>query len=176
MTTLDPSLPDAVREQLHPGERVRWLGYPHRAVYTFRETWAAFLFGIFWLAVLIPVFIQATGTTKWFLIIVFGGVGVWTLASPIREYWRAHRIIYVVTNQRALVLDGLLYRSVAIFLPGDIGPIDVVRGSFGASNILFSARMRWTGQWITREGNIGFWAITDPEAAVSALAVLKGQP
>src|ERR1043165_3181903 len=126
---------------MRAGEKIQWVGYPIPIKFAIKEGTPSFLFGIPWIAFCAfwesgvikagSLFMELWG-------IPFIIVGLYLLTSPLWEYLRARRTIYVVTNQRLLILNGLLRPSRRSFTPPDIGSVEVDAGHDGIGSIIFS--------------------------------------
>ena len=100
-------------------------------------------------------------------------VGLWLLTSPLWEYWRARRTIYVVSNQRLLILNGLLRPSRRSFAPTDIGSVEVVTGHDGVGSIIFSRERESDGEGGWNVKKIGFKAIPHVREVEEHIVLLK---
>jgi hypothetical protein len=116
---LDPMIPmalqDRILRELEPGESVSWSGMP-KPVYFNAGTTAAFLFAIpwtafalFWMAgaarFQIPQFNQGADLFPLFGI-PFVLVGFGMLSAPLWHYRSTQHTVYVITDRRAITLDG----------------------------------------------------------------------
>ena len=103
----------------------------------------------------------------------FAIVGLYLLTSPLWEYLRARRTIYVVSNQRLLILNGLLRPSRRSFLPSDISSIEVDAGHDGVGSIIFSRESESDGEGGWNVKKIGFKAIPHVREAEEHVVQLK---
>ena len=119
--------PEIVRRELRPRELLRWVGYPIAKRRAVQISWRTFLFGIPFLAFSFfwesKVFDSGAPIVFMLFGAIFVGIGTWLLSSPLIEYWRGLRTIYVVTNQRLLILNGIFQPSVESYVP----PFDIER-------------------------------------------------
>jgi len=137
-----------VGAELQPGERITWAGQPmpwrfarrNIGIFLFGIPWTAF--AIFWVAgtsgFKLPDFSDSAG---WFPLFgvpfVLSGFGM--LSTP---YWmrrKARRTAYVVTDERALIIDGSWWRSTTIrsFEPRRLGDIRRDQNPDGSGNLIF---------------------------------------
>ena len=88
---------------------------------------------------------------------IFIGIGTWLLSSPLIEYWRGLRTIYVVTNQRLLILNGIFQPSVESYVP----PFDIERKERldGTGTIIFARKEKKGGKGGSYSEDIGFFAV-----------------
>jgi hypothetical protein len=134
ISTLSEPLQQRLRSELSTGESLVWVGQPNpaRALKSailstiFFIPWTAF--SLFWIAGA-SGFKMPTFDTGWSLFPLFGTpfllIGIWGLSAPLRARRDARYIIYALTNQRALAIEGVKTITVKSYLPGDI--VDVVR-------------------------------------------------
>jgi hypothetical protein len=108
-----------IEAELQPGERINWLGQPMAGRLGFRTALPSLVLGI----VLIPTVIILTPTAGvvgllacitgsgvlWLTLLIIMSVllpAIALLASPYFAARRARRVVYLLTNRRAIVLDG----------------------------------------------------------------------
>jgi hypothetical protein len=135
------NIPDEVEREMRAGEKTQWVGYPIPIKFAIKEGIGGLLFGIPWNAFIIFFEFKAPKSAILFMqlwLVPFSIVGLYMLTSPLWEYLRARRTIYVVSNQRLLILNGLLRPSRRSFAPPDIGPLEVDVGYDGIGSIIFS--------------------------------------
>ena len=172
------SIPDEVVREMRAGEKTQWVGYPIPTKFAIKEGTTTFLFGIPWTAFVLfweynaiksgPLIMQLWG-------IPFVVIGLYLLTSPLWEFWRARRTIYVVTNQRLLILNGLLRPSRRSFAPADIGSLEVDVGYNGVGSIIFSREPESDGEGGSTVKRIGFKAIPNVREAEDHIVLLKEQ-
>ena len=153
-------VPDVVAREMRAAEHPKWIGYPNPKKFAIQEGKLYFGFGIICLAIAgYPVF-RVTAPVAISLLLgaaVPGLMGVYFIFSPLREYWRARHIIYVITNQRLLILNGFQSETRS-FVLANIGPvlIELDGDGNGSGTINFSEeRVRGSeGEWTV--GKVGF--------------------
>src|SRR5437763_9868076 len=120
---LSPELAALVDAELASGERMVWVGQPipsryargSLAIVLFGIPWTAF--AIFWMAGVsgfkIPNLTRGFG---WFPLfgIPFVLIGLGMLSTPFWVRRKARRTAYVITDRRAIVVEGGAWRSVTI--------------------------------------------------------------
>jgi hypothetical protein len=129
-----------VHQEMQSAERPRWIGRPAAARTAIRYGYRSFLFGALWLFICLRHGVNLgppirPGPLLAQLALV--AIGVAWASSPLREYLRARRMLYVVTNQRVVILDRFRQRSTISLTPGEIGPVKVKAGPKGRGTILF---------------------------------------
>ncbi len=170
-------IPEDVRHELRADETPKWIGYPIPKQYAIQEGLKECLIGIPFTA--FAVFWTSQAAKSDSLLFQLWGypfilVGLYLLAHPLLEYWRALRTIYVVTNQRVLILNGVLRHSKKVFAPSNLGDFDVERKHDGSGNIILSEeRKRGEHGWYTVK--IGFKAIPNVREAEEHIEALQDQ-
>ena len=170
------SAPDEVRQQMRAAETPRWIGYPIPGKFAIKTSMPIFLFAIPWTAFAIFWEWKAMKSPS-ILFPMFGipflVIGFYQLSSPLRQYWQARRTIYVVSNQRLLILAGLLRPSAKSFAPSDIGPLKVETSNDGSGSVVFSERRTSDGEGGWNVEKIGFIAIPRVREAEEQIVLLK---
>jgi hypothetical protein len=172
------NIPDEVERELRAGEKTQWIGHPIPAKFAIKEGTPIFLFGIPWTAFV--VFWESMAIKSGSLFMPLWGVpfvvvGLYMLTSPLWEYLRAQRTIYVVSNQRLLILSGLLRRSRRSFAPPDIGSVEVDTDHDGVGSIFFSRERESDGEGGWKVNKIGFKAIPHVRQVEEYIMLLKEQ-
>jgi hypothetical protein len=161
-----------VGAELQPGERITWAGQPIPGRFA-RRSIGAVLFGIPWTAFAIFWIAGASGfklpdfSHGFGLFPLFGVpfvlIGFGMISSP---YWmrrKARRTAYVVTDQRALILDGGWWRSTTIrsFEPHRLGDIRRVQNLDGSGDLIFERTWASDNDGGKQSTDHGFLAIQD---------------
>lgn len=171
-------IPEDVRHELRADETPKWIGYPNPKRYAIQEGLVPCLIGIpftgfavVWTSLAMKS--ESLFTSLWGFPFIL--VGLYMLANPLLEYWRALRTVYVVTNQRVLILNGVLRHSQKAFAPSDLGHLDVERKRDGSGTIILSEEREKDGEggWLITK--IGFKAIPNVREAEEHLEALKNQ-
>ncbi|RBP45795.1 hypothetical protein DES53_102177 [Roseimicrobium gellanilyticum] len=126
-----------VEAELHSSERVVWTGQPIPGRFAWRGI-GDVLFGIPWTAFTIFCMVKGDDSSKLFGL-PFLLIGVWLLSGPYRMRLKAARTAYVVTDKRALILEGDWCRSTAIRScePQHLGDIRCVQKPDRSGDIIF---------------------------------------
>ena len=170
--------PDEVAREMRAGETTRWVGYPIPTKFAIKDGIRNFLFGIPWTAFVVfweSAVIKSGSVFMTLWGVPFVVVGLYLLTSPVWEYLQARRTVYVVTNQRLIILNGLLRPSRRSFAPPDIRSVEVVAGHDGVGSIVFSRERDSDGEggWNVRK--IGFMAIPHVREVEEHILLLKEQ-
>ena len=103
---------DDVRRELG-GERILWAASPDRWGYS-RRYWTSVLMGIpftafaiFWTYQVVSIPSKAGAVAVFFPLwgLMFVGIGLFMLLSPLFAAWRAKNVYYVVTERRAVIFE-----------------------------------------------------------------------
>ena len=171
-------IPEHVRHELRADETPKWIGYPNPKRYAIEEGLVRCLFGIpftGFAVVWVLLAMQSASPYNSLFVIPFILIGLYLLASPLLEYWRALRTIYVVTNQRVVILDGVLHHSQKDIALSDLEHVYVERKRDGSGNIILSEERvedPEAGLIVTK---IGFIAIPNVREAEEHIEALKNQ-
>jgi hypothetical protein len=93
-------------DELRPTEKVLWTGRPSRA-HGVGQSLVGTLVGVIWVVLNLMAF-RDRATLPWFVpILTVAGllIGIWLLFSPVRTVWHNARTMYVITSQRALLIE-----------------------------------------------------------------------
>ncbi|WP_374331975.1 hypothetical protein [Aestuariivirga sp.] len=170
--------PAEVGREMRAGEKSQWVGYPIPTKFAIREGVPSFLFGIPWTGFVVFWESRAIESGNIFMLlwgVPFAVVGLYLLTRPLWEYLRARRTIYVVSNQRLIILNGLLRPSRRSFTPPDIGSVEVDADRDGVGNIIFSRERESDGEGGWNVKKTGFIAIPHVREVEEHILLLKEQ-
>ena len=176
-----------VGAELQPGERIIWTGRPipgrfarrSIGIVLFGIVWTAF--AIFWIAgasrFRLPDFSHGFGLFPLFGV-PFVLIGFGMLSTP---YWmrrKAGRTAYVITDKRALILDGSLWRSTTVrsFEPHRLGDLRRVQNRDGSGDIIFERVWASDGDGGRQSTDHGFLAIQDVKNVEAHIRQLTHTP
>jgi hypothetical protein len=180
-----------------PGERVVWSGQPVPKRYT-RGSWGLVLFGIPWTAfsvfgTTVAAFVgtrtmkgddpMSTGF-RWFFPLFgvpFILIGVGLLSSPWWGRRRAGRVLYAITDRRALVLEPAWRgsRTVKSFGPAEIQSLERTEHADRSGDLIFLRKAWRDSDGDRRSTSVGFTGVPqvrDVEVHLRRLAATPGNP
>ena len=142
MNKLTTQLQKIVNDELSPHERVLWAGQPVAK----RVAMAAFklwLFFIPWTALTLFMFKEVYETSEGEFIpqvflIPFILIGVWMLLTPIRKWFNARKIVYVVTNKRVMTIEANRQINIQSIEADKISILEKKMYSDGAGDLILS--------------------------------------
>jgi hypothetical protein len=128
----DFDLQEKVRRELEIDETIQWIDMPVPRFFTpfsigaflFAIPWTGF--AVFWTfgaaGFTIPDFSEGLSGVDFFPLfgLPFILIGIGLLTTPIRTYWRALKTVYVITDQRAITIQGGRTTVVRSFPPRDL--------------------------------------------------------
>ena len=121
-----PRLRQAIASELESGEHIEWVGKPTPAFLT-RKSVSGSALGIIWAAFSVLVIVGLFKKNTDFRLQLFMGfmvlAGVGMLSSPLLSYRRFSRTAYVITDQRAIVIQCGRGNRVSAFPGGKLGDI-----------------------------------------------------
>jgi hypothetical protein len=185
---LPPELGQRVRAELQDGERLVWLGQPRLDLYS-RATGCLVIFGIFftlfalvWVAMALgigfAVFEGAPGRAGVAGVLPaifsvcglpFGLVGIVMLTSPLWYKKLGARVVYGLTDRRAILWEPRLFGGATVrsFTASGLGQMTRVENADGSGSLVFSEYTTYDGENYRRHQN-GFLYI-DNVRGVEAL-------
>lgn len=139
---LPPDLDQELRFELTTGERLLWSGRPNRGIILRVSDWFSLLFGIFWLGFVIFWMWGAASSGAPIFFILFGVpfflVGLFLVGGRfILDAFQKRKMVYAVTSQRVLILQGVINRSVRSINLRALPEILLSVRSNGSGSILF---------------------------------------
>lgn len=189
--TLPKETAALVSNEIRPGERTAWIGQPLAGRFA-RKGIPLVLFGIPWTAFAIfwvvgaaagtshiPAHGQGGGFAQVFRLFPLFGVpfvliGFGMLSSPCWMLRKARRTAYVITDQRAIVLDAGAWRGVTIrsFDPEHLHDLRRVQNHDGTGDIVFERQWRSDSEGGRQSTDIGFLAIADVKRVEDTIRTL----
>lgn len=171
-------IPINVSREMRSREKPLWIGKPDPLKLAMMDSGSTTLNGIFFLG--FGAYLAYTaGHTEATLPIVAAfvcfGFAIYFLSMPVLEYLRAKKTLYVVTNQRIIILNGLWRPTVDSFAPSEIGSIHIRVAPDGSGTVIFQERRSWLAQGGRMFKTIGFKAVADVREAEKHIRELKGQ-
>ena len=145
--TLPRELRDMVNDELASGERLLWSGQPAARPFVLK-TLPIVVFGIPWTAFAIFWTVAASGlifhtsSKPPIFFPLFGlpfvAIGVAMLSSPIRAIGKARRIVYVLTDRRAVIFERRRATRIRSFGPKELARAHRRQRRDGSGDVLFS--------------------------------------
>lgn len=184
---IDPSLPpplrDAVSREVDVNERIDWIGQPKPIFFT-PSAVAAFLFAIPWTA--FALFWTAAagwgtmsshhGSGPWILFPLFGVpfilIGLAMLMSPLWAHRKARNTVYVITDRRAISIEGSRSRTIRSYMPSHLQDLHRTERSNGYGDVIISRRTWSDSDGDRRSEEIGFLRINDAQDVERKLKAL----
>jgi len=158
--------------QLDPGERLLWSGSPdpgRGALLALPIT----LFGIpfagfaaFWILAASGITSHATRARgPWLFFPLFGLpfllLGLGMLTAPLWAYLAARRMVYAVTEKRAIIIASGGVRGVQSYAHTDLGDIQRVERPDGSGDLYFATKSTVTSRGYVNQTKIGFTGIPE---------------
>jgi hypothetical protein len=157
---------------LEPDEQAIWWGRPDPRSYARQGIGRALFVGIWFVglgAFLSTKAIEARQLVPVLLCALAIMIGLYAMSEPLRRYLKARRLVYLLTNRRALIADEGRFRTVLLKDVGEIG-LNWTGGPFG--DVLYCDR---PVEGSTRGERVedGFLGIADAEAVANEMRRLK---
>jgi TPM domain len=173
-----------IDKELEPGELIKWVDQPVPRFFTVDSTYT-FFFGIVWTAFSIFWVVGASSMTwssswpsssssKFFPLfgIPFILVGFWMLSSPIQVWYKAHQTAYIITDKRAILIEGDIRRTtISSYLPTEFEDVHRRENKDGTGDVIIKTQLvtHWSTDADghrskdTKEKIIGFMTIRNPK-------------
>jgi len=176
----------AIDKELEIGESLVWVGQPLPRFFTF-ESLIYLCMGIPFTTLTIffmydaedfkiPDFsegIKFEFENIFFLFsIVFVLAGVWMLSSPLREWFKAFRTVYLITDKRAISIESGLTTSIRNYAPTQLKDLYRKDKRNGTGDIIITTRLRRGNDGDSWNEEIGFMNIRNPKEVEKLLRQL----
>jgi len=167
---IPPRLQQIVSDELRADERTIWQSQPMAGLYA-RRSWPIVLFGIPWTAFAVfwvcgaAGFKMPTFSSGPDLFPLFGVpfvlIGLGMLSTPLWMRRAAKRTVYVITDQRAIIIGGAFALEVESFAPERLTDIRRKQRRDGSGDLIFRTEVAHRRDGRTHESHVGFIAIPD---------------
>lgn len=168
ISDLPPHLQKRLRAELKPGESITWTGQPNpnRYMKSGFKLWFFFIpwtaFSLFWIAGA-SGFQMPEFENGWSLFPLFGlpflFIGLGGLGSPFWLRRKARSMIYAITNQRAITIDGAKSITVKSYLAPDIADIERIEHRDGSGDLILRTEHYQDSDGDRQTRRQGFFAI-----------------
>ncbi len=170
ISDLPEHLQQRLRAELRPGESVAWAGQPNPsryvksgfAIWLFFVPWTAF--SVFWIASA-SGFRMPSFDSGWDFFPLFGLpfllTGLGGLCSPLWMRRKAHTIIYAITNQRAIVIEGAKSITVKSYPAADIADLERTEHPDGSGDLILRSEQYRDSDGDRQTRKHGFYAVAD---------------
>jgi len=190
---LSPELRARLERELEKGEREVWSAAPLPGSYA-RGAWAFAVFGVLFAGFAVFWMVMAGGmawlggqaatangvsAAPFSLFPLCGlpflAVGVGIMTAPVWLRKRAAKVVYAVTDRRAIVITPVAFRgeSVRSFTPAQLGSIERIERADGSGNLVFAREMYGSpdsdGGSRVRTRWVGFIGVADVKGAERAV-------
>ena len=182
ISALPQHLQQRLLAELRPGEMVNWVGQPRpdRFMRTGFKLWFFFIpwtaFAIFWMGgaagFRLPDF---TGAWSWFppFGLPFVLIGLGGLSSP---YWlrrKAHSMIYAITSERAISIEGARSIAVLSYRPEDIVSFERTEHQDGSGDLILVSENYKDSDGDRQTRKRGFFAIDNVRKVAQLIEALQ---
>lgn len=173
-----------IDDELQPGESIRWVDQPPPRFFTgatigsviFGIPWTSF--AIFWmwgaLGFRLPV-LQA-GLQPQHLFALFGVpfvlIGFGMLSSPLWAWQAARNTVYLVTDKRAISIEGGWSTTIRSYVPEQLNDIYRRERSDGTGDVIITIRRWKDSDGDQRTEEIGFLGVRNPREVETRLKQL----
>ena len=158
-------LKEKVDNELEPGERIRWIEQPKPRFFSPAST-GAFLFAIPWTAFSIFWMYGASQSpSNGFSLfgVPFVLIGIGMLSSPLWVYYQTFRTVYLITDRRAITIDGGRSYTIRSYPPDKLQNIYRRERKNGIGDIIISFDPWKDSDGDTHKKDLGFLNIREPK-------------
>lgn len=179
-----PWIQKSLEKNLQSGEETSWLGAPSLKIFTIEDL-PFVIFGLFWTLISMMVTLFGPSCSNWFVsepVLRPQGIpviliGAFLLATPLWRIRRELHTAYVITNLRAMILQGEKRTAVSSFWPEHLKEVTHATNSDGTGSILIAKRSSGTDE----DGNVqfvamGFFRLRDWKMALGLIKTLAKKP
>jgi hypothetical protein len=185
---IDPSIPlplaAIVERELEREERVVWIGMPRPTFFTAAST-AAFLFAIPWTAFAlfwtwgaagfrIPNFNQPFDLFPLFGV-PFILIGFGMLSVPLLSYRNSLKTVYVITDRRAITIEGGRSTTIRSFSPAQLSGVFRREKKDGSGDVIFERTVVHDKNGGKRSEELGFMRVPHVQDVERKLKCLAAQ-
>ena len=168
-------IPNKLRKKVHKelevGESIRWVEQPIPRFFT-ASSIGSILFGIPWtsfalfwmwgaLGFELPDIREGIQPKDIFALfgLPFVLIGFGMLSSPIWVWLEARKTVYLITNRRAISIQGGIYTTVRSYLPHELKDIYRKEQADGSGDVIISVRLLKDSDGDNRSEEIGFMGV-----------------
>jgi hypothetical protein len=182
---IPPELEEKVERELESGERIVWMEQPIPRYFTAMST-GAFLFAIPWTAFAVFWICGASGFKvpdfskggfSFFPLfgVPFVLIGLGMLSSPFWARRKALKTVYVITDRRAITIDGGWTTTIRSYPPERLQNVCRKEKRDGTGDVILAERV-WSGtEGRQQTQDLGFLNISDPKTVEQMLRKLAEQ-
>lgn len=173
-----------IDNELQPGEFIRWIEQPVARFFTahsifsvlFGIPWTSFAIFWMWGALGFKLPDLKAGLLPHHLFALFGVpfvlIGFGLLSSPIWVWQVARETVYLVTNKRAISIQGGASTTIRSYLPDRLKDVYRKERSDGTGDVIISIRQWKDSDGDRRSEEIGFFGIRSPQEVEKMLRQL----
>ncbi|MEO0843418.1 MAG: hypothetical protein AAFY21_07285 [Cyanobacteria bacterium J06641_2] len=173
-----------VHKELEAGETIRWVEQPVPRFFTassigsilFGIPWTSFALFWIWGALGFKLPDIREGIQSQHLFALFGLpfvlVGFGMLSSPIWVWLAARKTVYLITNQRAISIQGGLSTTIRSYSPSQLKDIYRKERADGSGDVVISVRLLKDSDGDKRSEEIGFMGVRNAQEVEKILKQL----
>jgi hypothetical protein len=163
-----------VERELEAGEFIKWVEQPLPRFFT-GQSFTYFLMGIpftafaiFWICAAagfkVPDLREEIKPEHLFALfgVPFILVGLWMLASPLREWLKAFRTVYLITDKRAISIESGWFTTIRNYTPAQLKDLYRKEREDGTGDVVITTRLRRGSEGNAWTEEIGFLNVRNP--------------
>jgi len=163
-----------IDRELEPRELIKWIEQPLPRFFTlqslayffFSIPWTAF--AIFWMygaaGFKIPVLHEGIKFEHLFALfgVPFVLIGFWMLTSPLRQWLKAFRTVYLITDKRAISIESGWFTTIRNYSPDQLKDLYRKERGDGTGDVVITTRLRRGSEGNSWTEEIGFMNVRNP--------------
>jgi hypothetical protein len=163
-----------IDREIEAGEFIKWIEQPLPHFFTSRSV-TSFLMGIpftafsiFWIYAAAGFKVpDLRGGIKFEHIFALWGVpfilfGLWMLTSPLREWLKAFRTVYLITDKRAISIESGWFTTIRNYTPAQLKDLYRKERGDGTGDVVITTRLRRGNEGNSWTEEIGFMNVRNP--------------
>ncbi|MDX2211795.1 MAG: hypothetical protein SFY66_00775 [Oculatellaceae cyanobacterium bins.114] len=163
-----------ISRELEDGEFIKWIEQPLPRFFTLQSLtyfffgipWTAF--AIFWMYGAVGFKISALheGIKFEHLFALFGVpfvlIGFWMLISPLREWLKAFRTVYLITDKRAISIESGWFTTIRNYAPAQLKDLYRKERGNDTGDVVITTRLHRSSEGNSWTEEIGFLNVRNP--------------
>ncbi len=176
-------LREKVDREIEPGEKIQWLDMPvphyfnTKSSRTFRFGLGFIGFAIVWAAGTSAFLINSAFSEDGGMVTLFPYIsiplflaGLAMLSSPLWTYKKSFRTVYVITERRALHVEGGRKTTISSYFPQHFGDVFLREKKNGSGDVFFVRQKEIDSDGDERFEDIGFLGVREPQTVETLLS------
>ncbi len=162
-----------IDRELEAGEFIKWVEQPLPRFFTLQSL-SYFIFGVLWTTFIIfgvygagfkiPVLHEGIKFEHLFALfgVPFVLVGFWMLTSPLRQWLKAFRTVYLITDKRAISIESGWFTTIRSYTPAQLKDLYRRERGDGTGHVVIMTLLHKDSEGGSWTEEIGFLNVRNP--------------